>query len=45
MKSDDTTKWYINKPKSVLENKIYKIIWDFKIKMDHLIQARRQTKG
>ena len=28
-------------PKSVLENEIYKILWDFEIQTDHLISARR----
>ena len=36
-----TTKWYMNKPKSVLQNEMHKILWDFKIQTDHLILARR----
>ena len=34
-------KWYMHNPKSVLENKTQKIIWDFKIQTLHLISARR----
>ena len=30
------------KPESILENEMNKILWDFEIKMDHLILARRQ---
>ena len=29
------------KPESVLENETHKILWDFEIKTDHLIPARR----
>ena len=35
------SKWYMQKPKSVLENETHKILWDFEIKTDHLISARR----
>ena len=28
---DQTTKWYIHKPESVLENGMHKILWDFDI--------------
>ena len=31
----------MHKPKSKLENKMQKILWDFDIQMDHLILARR----
>ena len=31
----------MHKPESVLENETHKIIWDFQIKTDHLIPARR----
>ena len=24
-----TPKWYMHKPESILENKMYKILWDF----------------
>ena len=41
LKFDHTTKWYMHKPESVLENKIHKNLWDFEIKTDHLISARR----
>ena len=30
-----------HEPKSVLENKDYKILWDFRIQTDHVIEARR----
>ena len=38
---DHTKKWYMHKPESVLENETHKILWDFEIKTDHLIPARR----
>ena len=31
----------MHKPESVLENETHKIIWDFEIKTDHPILARR----
>ena len=31
----------MHKPETVLENEMHKILWDFKIQMDHLILARR----
>ena len=34
-------KWYENEPESVLENKDYKILWDFSIQTDDFIEARR----
>ena len=34
-------KWYEHEPVSVLENEDYKILWDFSIQTDHLIEARR----
>ena len=40
-KFDQTTKWYIHKPESVLENGTHKILWDFEIQTDHLIPARK----
>ena len=36
-KFDNTTKWYMHKPESLLENQSHKILWDFKIQTDHLI--------
>ena len=33
-------KWY-KQPESVLENEYYKILWDFSIQTDHVIEARR----
>ena len=40
-KFDHTTKWYMHKPESVIENVMHKILWDFEIQADHLILARR----
>ena len=34
-------KWYEHEPKSVLENEDYKILWDFSIQTDHVIESRR----
>ena len=34
-------KLYEHGPKSVLENEYYKILWDFSIQVDHVIEARR----
>ena len=34
-------KWYEHEPKSVLENEDYKILWDFSIQTDNVIEARR----
>ena len=34
-------KWYEHEPQSVLENEDYKILWDFSIQTDHVIEARR----
>ena len=34
-------KWYEHEPESVLENEDYKILWDFNIQTDHVIEARR----
>ena len=33
--------WYEYEPESVLENEDYKILWDFSIQIDHVIEARR----
>ena len=33
-------KWYEHEPESVLENED-KILWDFSIETDHVIEARR----
>ena len=38
---DPTTKWYMHKSESVLKNETHNILWDFEIKTDHLIPARR----
>ena len=34
-------KWYEHRPESVLENEDYKILWDFSIQTDHVIEAWR----
>ena len=34
-------KWYNHKPESVMENDMVKILWDFNIQTDHIIQHRR----
>ena len=34
-------KWYEHEPESVLENEDYKILWDFNIQTDQVIEARR----
>ena len=41
LKFNHTSKWYMHKPESVLENGTHKILWDFEIQMDHPIPARR----
>ena len=33
-------KWYEHEPESVLENEDYKILWDFSIQTNHVIEAR-----
>ena len=34
-------KWYEDQPEAVQENERYKILWDFNIQTDHVIEARR----
>ena len=34
-------KWYEHQPESVVENENCKILWDFNIQTDHVIEARR----
>ena len=34
----------MHKPETVLENNTHKILWDFKIKTDHPIPARRSDR-
>ena len=36
-------KWYNQKPASVVENDIVKILWDFNIQTDHVISHRRSA--
>ena len=33
--------WYEHEPQSVIENENFKILWDFTIQCDHMIEARR----
>ena len=40
-KIEHTNKRYMQKLESILENGMLKILWEFKIKTDHLIPARR----
>ena len=35
------TKWYMHHPESSLENKTYKLLWDFEIQTDYLISGRQ----
>ena len=34
-------KWYEHQPEAVQENERYKILWDFNIQTEHVIEARR----
>ena len=34
-------KWYEHEPESVLENEDYKILWNFIIQTNHVVEARR----
>ena len=38
-----TTKWYMHKPESVLENEMHQILCNFEIQMDPLILARPEN--
>ena len=38
---DHDNKWYMHNPAHVLENDTQKSLWDFDIRMDHPISARR----
>ena len=40
LKFDNTNKWYMHNPESLLENETHKLLWDFEIQTDHLISAR-----
>ena len=40
-KFDNTNKWYMHNPASVLENETHKLQWDFNIQRDHQISARQ----
>ena len=38
---DLNEKWYKHEPEKVVENDSWKILWDFTIQTDHVIEARR----
>ena len=38
---DGNEKWYKHEPEKVVENDSWKILWDFTIKTDYVIEARR----
>ena len=38
---DVNEKWYKHEPEKVVENDSWKILWDFTIQTDHIIEARR----
>ena len=37
-------KWNMHNPTSVQENDTHKFLWDFNIKMDHLISSQQKKK-
>ena len=41
MNFDHTNRWYMHDPESMLENEMHKVFWDFAIKTNHQISARR----
>ena len=41
LKFNYTTKWYTQKPESVLVKEMHKILWDFEMKLDHQILASK----
>ena len=41
LKFDHTHKWYMHNPEYVIENETHKLVWDFEIKTNHQILARR----
>ena len=43
LKFEHTTKWYMHKPKSILENEKHEIFLDFEIQIDYPISARRPS--
>ena len=45
LKFDHATKWYMYKPKSVLEDETHKTLCNFEIQMDHQILARKPYLG
>ena len=43
-KFDLTNKWYMLSSKSVPENEVHKVLWDFEIQTYHQIATRRQDQ-
>ena len=41
LKFDQSTKWYMHKPESVLENVMHEILWNLEIPTDYLVATRR----
>ena len=41
LRMNSKSKWYEHQPKPVCENDTHKILWDFNIQTDHVIEARR----
>ena len=41
LKSSRTNKWFMHKPDSVTENETHKVLWNYEIQIDHLIQVRK----
>ena len=44
LKFDHTDKWYMPKAEFTLDNEMHQNLWDFEIKMDHPLYARRPEK-
>ena len=36
-----TDKWYEHEPHPITENEKFKILWDFTVQTDHIVEARR----
>ena len=41
---ESNDKWYENAPDSVLENKGYKVLWDFPIQLDKVNEHKQPEK-
>ena len=44
LKFNNTTKWYVHKQKSSMENVTRKILWDSEIQTDHLTSINKKKK-